>query len=145
MTPRFRAAFDGGSRGNPGIAAWGVAVLDEDHRCLEGYAGGLGKATNNVAEYNGLIEALDLALERGAEDVALFSDSQLIVRQINGQYKVRHPDMIPLYRAAKKRITKLALFRLEHVRRENNKDADRMVNLALDQGAEKSVRIHEVF
>lgn len=145
MTPRFRAAFDGGSRGNPGIAAWGVAVLDEDLRCLEGYAGGLGKATNNVAEYNGLIEALDLALDRGAEDVALFSDSQLIVRQINGQYKVRHPDMIPLYRAAKKRITKLALFRLEHVRRENNKDADRMVNLALDQGAEKSVRIHEVF
>ena len=145
MTPRFKAAFDGGSRGNPGIAAWGVAVLDEENRCIEGFAGGLGKATNNVAEYNGLIEALDLALERGAEDVALYSDSQLIVRQVNGQYKVRHPDMIPLYREAKKRITRLALFRLEHVRRENNKDADRMVNLALDQGAEKSVRIHEVF
>lgn len=145
MTPRFRAAFDGGSRGNPGIAAWGVAILDAEHRCIEGFAGGLGKATNNVAEYNGLIEALDLALERGAEDVALFSDSQLIVRQINGQYKVRHPDMIPLYREAKKRITRLTLFRLEHIRREKNKDADRMVNLALDQGAGRSVRIHESY
>jgi len=145
MTPRFRAAFDGGSRGNPGIAAWGVAILDEEDHCLEGFAGGLGRATNNVAEYNGLIQALDLAIQRGAQNVALLSDSQLIVRQINGQYKVRHPDMIPLYREAKKRITRLALFRLDHVRRENNKDADRMVNLALDQGAEKSVRIHEVY
>ncbi len=145
MTPRFRAAFDGGSRGNPGIAAWGVVVLDEGNRCVEGFAGGLGKATNNVAEYSGLIQALDLAFEQGAENVVLFSDSQLIVRQVNGQYKVRHPDMIPLYREAKKKVASLALFRLEHIRREENKDADRMVNLALDQGAGKSVRIHEVF
>lgn len=143
MIPRFRAAFDGGSRGNPGIAAWGVAVLDEDRRCIEGFAGGLGRATNNVAEYNGLIQALDLALSRGAEEVMLYSDSQLIVRQINGRYKVRHPDMIPLYREAKKRIKRLAFFHLEHVRREDNQDADRMVNLALDQGASPSVRIHE--
>jgi probable phosphoglycerate mutase len=120
-------------------------VLNEDDRCIEGFAGGLGKATNNVAEYNGLIKALDLALERGAQTVALFSDSQLIVRQINGLYKVRHPDMIPLYREAKKKIASLTLFRLEHVRREENRDADRMVNLALDQGAGRSVWIHEVY
>jgi len=143
MTHRLRAAFDGGSRGNPGPAAWGVALLDDEGRCVEGFAGRIGRATNNVAEYTGLIEALNLAIERGASDVAIYSDSQLIVRQINGQYKVRHPDMISLYREARKKIAMLAMFRLEHVRRENNKDADRMVNLALD--TEGTARLHEVY
>jgi ribonuclease HI len=110
---------------------------------VEGFAGRIGRATNNVAEYTGLIEALNLAIERGASDVAIYSDSQLIVRQINGQYKVRHPDMISLYREARKKIAMLAMFRLEHVRRENNKDADRMVNLALD--TEGTARLHEVY
>ncbi len=142
MTRRLRVAFDGGSRGNPGPAAWGVVILDDEGRCVEGFAARIGRATNNVAEYRGLLEALQLAIDRKAEDVTVYSDSQLIVRQVNGEYKVRHPDMIPLYREARKRIAALDRFRLEHVRRADNKDADRMVNLALD--TEGTAPIHEV-
>jgi probable phosphoglycerate mutase len=133
MAGRLRAAFDGGSRGNPGPAAWGVVVLDDEGGIRERHGGSLGRATNNVAEYHGLLEALRLAEAAGADDVEIRSDSELIVRQIQGRYRVRHPDLKPLYAEAMRRIGRLSRFRIEHVRREDNKEADRMVNVALDR------------
>lgn len=134
MAARFRAAVDGGSRGNPGPAAWGVAVLGEDDTYLEGRAGTLGNATNNAAEYAGLLAALALAAERGAGDVEIRADSELIVRQVQGRYKVRHPDLIPLHAEVMRRVRAFPSFRIVHVPRERNKHADRLVNLALDRG-----------
>ena len=133
---RFRAAFDGGSRGNPGAAAWGVAVVDEAGECVERHGEAIGRATNNVAEYHGLLGALRVAVERGASDVRLLADSELIVKQLKGVYRVRHPDLQPLYRQALALIERFDSFSIEHVRRERNKDADRLVNRILDRVAE---------
>ena len=135
MAALFRAAFDGGSRGNPGPAAWGVAVFDAQGAYLEGHAGFLGRATNNVAEYHGLIEALRLAGDRNASNVEIQADSELIVRQLHGEYRVRNATLKPLYVEAMRRIRQFESFRIRHVRREANRDADRLVNAALDQEA----------
>lgn len=133
MAVRFVAGFDGGSRGNPGPAAWGVVVLDAEGNPVEGHAGTIGRATNNVAEYTALLEALALAKEAGADEVELRADSELVVRQMNGAYKVRHPDLIPLHAEAKRRASAFARFAIGHVRRGENKAADRLVNKALDR------------
>lgn len=132
MAAPFRAAFDGGSRGNPGLAAWGVAVLGENGDCVEGHAGVLGHATNNVAEYHGLIQALRLASERGAERVEILADSELIVRQIEGRYRCKNANLKPLYEEAKRLISRFALFKITHVPRKQNTHADGLVNVALD-------------
>lgn len=134
MAARFSAAIDGGSRGNPGPAAWGVAILDDDGELAEGHSGLLGRATNNVAEYNGLLHALRLAAERDARRVEIVSDSELLVRQIQGRYRVRHPDLKPLHAEAMSRIAGFDSFAIRHVVREKNKLADRLVNQALDAG-----------
>ena len=148
MAARFRAAIDGGSRGNPGKAAWGVALLDDDGACREGYAGVLGHATNNVAEYNGLLHALRIAREREARRVQLFADSELIVKQILGHYRVRHPDLKPLHAEAMRLIAGFDSFAISHVRRDKNKEADRLVNVALDRfdadSGNTEIRVHEV-
>jgi ribonuclease HI len=133
VAERFRAAFDGGSRGNPGPAAWAVVVIGEDGRCIEGHGGSLGTATNNVAEYHGLLEALDLASAKGAREVVIQSDSELIVKQLRGAYRVRHPGLIPLHAEAMRRIAGFVSFRIRHVRREDNREADRLVNVVLDR------------
>jgi len=133
MVELFRAAIDGGSRGNPGPAAWGVAVLDENGACIESHGEPLGRATNNVAEYSALIGALVLAESRGARRVEIRSDSELLVRQIEGRYRVRHPALKPLHAEAMGRIGRFESFRVVHVRREQNRDADRLVNRVLDQ------------
>lgn len=133
MAGRFRVAIDGGSRGNPGPAAWGIAVLDEQGGRVEGHAGHIGRATNNVAEYRALIEALALAVERQAGDVEIFADSELVVRQIQGRYRVKNESLKTLYAEAVRLIAKLHDFRIVHVRREKNKHADHMVNVALDR------------
>ena len=149
MAERFKAGFDGGSRGNPGPAAWGVVVLDDTGRAVEGFAGGIGRATNNVAEYTGLLEALAIALARDAADVELLADSELVVKQVRGEYKVRHPDLIPLHAEAVRRIAKFRRFKIGHVPRENNKDADKLVNRALNLvesgGDGVPVKVHETF
>ena len=149
MAERFRAGFDGGSRGNPGPAAWGVVVLDPEGRAVEGFAGAIGRATNNVAEYTALLEALASALAREADDVELLADSELVVKQVRGEYKVRHPDLIPLHAEAVRRIARLRRFKIGHIPREKNKDADKLVNRALNLvqggGDEASVRVHETF
>ncbi len=148
MAERFRAAFDGGSRGNPGPAAWAVTLLDGDGRVVEGFAGSLGRATNNVAEYRGLIEALRLAADRGARALELRSDSELVVRQMKGEYRVRHPDLRPLFDEAVALAARFESFRIVHVRRESNREADLLVNRALDlagRGDRTSERLHVVF
>ena len=132
MAGRFSAAIDGGSRGNPGPAAWGVAVLDDHGTCIEEHSGRLGRATNNVAEYHALLEALELAKARRADDVLIQADAELIVRQIEGAYRVRHPDLKPLHARALALIRGFDQFRIRHVPRAQNKEADRLVNLALD-------------
>ncbi len=133
MAARFRAAIDGASRGNPGPAAWAVAVLDDAGECAEGHSGLLGRATNNVAEYQALLAALKLAGERGAAEVEIQADSELIVRQITGAYRVRHPALKPLHLEAARRIRGFASFRIRHVRRQENAAADRLANVALDR------------
>jgi ribonuclease HI len=129
--------IDGASRGNPGNAGFGVFVATADGAPVAGLYGYLGRATNNVAEYQALIHALRFALARGARVVRIFSDSELVVRQMSGRYKVKHPDMIPLHKEASGLLRRIEDVRLTHVRREQNRDADRLANLALDEKASK--------
>ena len=149
MAERFRAGIDGGSRGNPGPAAWGVVVLDTEGRAVEGFAGSIGRATNNVAEYTALLEALAIAVARRADDVELLADSELVVKQVRGEYKVRHPDLIPLHAEAVRLIAGFHRFKIGHVPREENKAADKLVNRALnlvEGGADGiAARLHETF
>lgn len=129
--------IDGASRGNPGDAGFGVFVATADGAPVAELYGYLGRATNNVAEYQALIHALRFAVARDARVVRVFSDSELVVRQMSGQYKVKHPDMVPLHREASGLLRRLPDARLTHVRREQNKDADRLANQALDEKASK--------
>ena len=102
--------------------------------------GYLGKATNNVAEYAGLVEALAVAQQEGATEVEIVSDSELLVKQMLGVYRVKHPNLIPLYEKAKAMARRFAKFRIRHTLRAGNKDADRLANRAVDLGAEREVR-----
>ena len=128
------AYIDGGARGNPGPAGYGVRIEDEHGTLINELNGFLGTSTNNVAEYNGLLAALRYAQENGHRVVHIKSDSELLVKQMRGEYKVKNAGLQPLYNQA--RVIALGLERIvfEHVRREHNKDADRLANLAMDQG-----------
>jgi len=124
---------DGGARGNPGPAGAGFVIVDaaDDQPIFEGGLF-LGRATNNVAEYKGVIGALRVASRLGASRVTLQSDSQLLVRQINGQYRVKNAGLKPLYEQAKQLQAGFDSCEFRHVRREENTDADRLVNQAID-------------
>ena len=125
---------DGASRGNPGPASIGVVIADEDGRVLLELGEALRPTTNNVAEYTAVIRALERAAELGARRVRAMMDSQLVVRQLNGSYRVKHPEMIPLYRRVLELIQRFESVTFEHVPREENVEADRMANQALDGG-----------
>jgi ribonuclease HI len=129
--------IDGASRGNPGDAGFGVYVSRPDGTEVAGLYGYLGRATNNVAEYQALLHALRYALAQGARRVRVFSDSELVVRQMDGTYRVKHPDMVPLHREARALFGRFEEARLAHVRREQNREADRLANRALDERASK--------
>ena len=129
--------IDGASRGNPGEAGFGISVEDADGTPRAELYGYLGRASNNVAEYQGLIHALRWARTHGARKVRVFSDSELVVRQVNGQYRVKHPDMVPLHRQATTLMRQFDSATVSHVRREQNRDADRLANRALDEKASK--------
>jgi ribonuclease HI len=129
----LRAWVDGGARGNPGPAGYGVLLEDGEGRVLRRCWGFLDRATNNVAEYNGLILALEQALELGARRLEVRTDSELIQRQITGTYKVRQPHLRELYGRVRGLIGRLEGFRIEHVRREHNREADLLANRAMDQ------------
>ena len=132
------AYTDGGSRGNPGPSGYGVVVLGEDGRVLGELSEFLGMRTNNVAEYSGLLAALEFALAKGHPRLRVVSDSELMVKQIRGQYRVQSPDLRPLYEEAKRRIAKLEAFQIEHVLRGKNKKADELANQAMDRGMRRS-------
>jgi ribonuclease HI len=129
--------IDGASRGNPGEAAFGVHVTRPDGTEVAGLYGHLGRATNNVAEYQALLHALRYALGRGARRIRVFSDSELVVRQMAGTYRVKHPDMLPLHREARALLGRFAEATVAHVRREQNREADRLANQALDERTSK--------
>jgi ribonuclease HI len=124
--------IDGGSRGNPGRAAYAVAVSNVAGARLAAFSKFVGHATSNVAEYLGLLAALDYAREHGYSRVKVLSDSELLVRQINGQYKVKNPDLKILHERAQTLIRQFDSFSIKHVFREQNREADRLVNQALD-------------
>lgn len=126
------AFADGGSRGNPGPAAWG-ALLQQDGRTFIELNEYIGNRTNNVAEWTGVVKILEKALELGVQDIEVRLDSELVVKQLLGQYRVKNESLIPLYQAAKSLSARFSKFKIMHVRREHNKEADRLVNQALDQ------------
>src|SRR5277367_4991322 len=128
------AYCDGGSRGNPGPSGFGVYVQNEAGKAVAELSEFLGKQTNNYAEYSGLLAALNFALEKGHTKLRVVSDSELMVKQIKGQYRVNSPELRPLYEEAKRRIAGLEHFRIEHVLRGKNQQADRLANLAMDRG-----------
>ena len=129
----FTTFIDGGARGNPGPAGWGVLVKDEADQVVAELFGALPRSTNNVAEYNGLLAALDWCREHGAKAVHVKSDSLLLVQQMKGVYKVKNEGLKPLYGRARLLCHEIGRVTFEHVRREFNKDADRLANLAMDE------------
>lgn len=126
------AHVDGGSRGNPGPAAAGVVISDAGGEVLREEGRPIGRATNNVAEYRALLLGIELALELGADELELVGDSELIVKQVLGEYRVKDPGLRPLHAEVKAALDPLAAWSIRHVRREQNADADRLVNEALD-------------
>jgi probable phosphoglycerate mutase len=132
------AYIDGGARGNPGPAGYGVHIELPDGSVVELF-GGIGIATNNVAEYNGLLAALRWAVEHGHTSARIKADSELLVKQMRGEYKVKHPGLQPLVANARRLIGQLDRVTFEHVRREQNKDADRLSNAGMDE-AEEALR-----
>ena len=128
------AYIDGGARGNPGPAGYGVAVEDEVGRPVAELSEFLGRQTNNYAEYAGLLAALNYAFRHGFKALKVFSDSELMVKQINGEYKVSSPALKELHSRAIKMIDQFDYFEIKHVLREKNRDADRLANVAMDRG-----------
>jgi len=126
---------DGGSRGNPGPSAFGVVIYDEHGTVIREIAEFIGIGTNNVAEWSGLIAGLAAALELGATDVAVRLDSELVVRQLSGQYRVKDAKLIPLAAQARSLLRRFHSADIAHVRRKENAAADALANQALDANA----------
>jgi probable phosphoglycerate mutase len=129
------AYFDGGARGNPGPAGWGVHIVGDNGEVLAELSGALGIATNNVAEYHGLIAALQWAVDHELTALAVKGDSQLLIEQMRGNYKVKNEGLKPLYLKARLLVMQIGNVMFEHVRREQNRDADRLSNLGMDANA----------
>ena len=139
----YRANIDGGSRGNPGPAAYGVVIRDAKGDVIAKLKKYIGRMTNNVAEYYGLIAALDYMQSQGIKALRIESDSELLVKQMRGQYKVRSPELQPLFERARKMSQALESFRIDHVYREQNREADALANEAMDEvegGSAKSAK-----
>jgi ribonuclease HI len=134
------AYTDGGARGNPGPAGYGVHIIGEDGETLAELVGPLGRATNNVAEYSGLIAALQWAIEHGHTQVRVRMDSELVIKQMRGEYKVKNAGLQPLHAEARQLATRLDRVVFEHVRREQNKVADGLSNDAMDRSEGKPPR-----
>jgi ribonuclease HI len=129
---RLTVNVDGGARGNPGPAAIGVVLRDAEGNVVEEVGEAIGEATHNVAEYRALLRGLELAGAHGASDVELIGDSELVVRQVEGRYKVKNAGMKELHQEVKRALGEFDSWSIRHVRRESNGDADRLVNEALD-------------
>src|SRR5215469_3769889 len=131
--PAWRMNIDGGSRGNPGPAAYGVVIRDPRGEIVARLKKYIGRTTNNVAEYYGLIAALDYAQSNGIRALHIESDSELLVKQMRGQYKVKSADLQPLFERAKKMSQTFSAFRVTHVYREQNHEADALANEAMNE------------
>jgi len=129
------AHTDGGARGNPGPAGYGVVIHDAEGNKVAALSKYLGHQTNNVAEYQALIGALEYAVEHGPKALKVVSDSELLVRQIKGIYKVKEPTLRDLHARASQLISKLEWFNIEHVLRGHNREADELANQAMDKGS----------
>jgi ribonuclease HI len=134
----WRANIDGGSRGNPGPASYGVVIRDPRGEIVARLKKYIGRTTNNVAEYYGLIAALDYAQSNSIRALRVESDSELLVKQMRGQYKVKSADLKPLYERAKKMSQAIPAFRIDHVYREQNREADLLANEAMDEVSGKA-------
>ncbi len=126
---------DGGARGNPGPAGIGVVLADEDGEVIAEIAQGIGEATNNVAEYSALIAGLELALSHGVTDVDIYVDSELVVSQLLGKWKIKKDTLRPLAINARALMNRFESFTISHVRRESNADADKLANQGMDAAA----------
>jgi len=135
----FTAHCDGGSRGNPGPAGFGAVVEDSKGETVARLSDYLGRQTNNYAEYKGLLAVLSWALDHGAKRLRVVSDSELMVKQMKGQYKVASPGLRPLWEEAKRLSKSLEKFEMRHTLRGGNKEADRLANEAMDRGMGKPV------
>ena len=133
----FTAHCDGGSRGNPGPSGYGAVIHDSDGQVVARLSKFLGVQTNNYAEYSGLIAVLQWANENGTKYLRVVSDSELMVKQMKGQYKVKSPGLRPLWEEAKRRAARLDRFEMRHTLRGGNKEADRLANEAMDKGMGK--------
>ena len=134
----WRANVDGGSRGNPGPASYGVVIRNPRGDIVARLKKYIGRTTNNVAEYYGLIAALDYAQSNNIRALRVESDSELLVKQMRGQYKVKSPDLKPLYERATKMSRAIPAFRIDHVYREQNREADLLANEAMDEVSGKA-------
>ena len=134
------AHIDGGARGNPGPSGYGVFIQDQSGKKLAGLSEYLGHQTNNFAEYQGLIAALEYALNNGPKSLKVISDSELMVRQIKGIYKVKNSTLQDLHGRAKQLIAQLDWFSIGHVLRGDNREADQLANEAMDQGMGRALR-----
>jgi probable phosphoglycerate mutase len=126
------AYFDGGARSNPGPAGYGVHIVDDAGNVLAELSGSLGNTTNNIAEYNGLIAALQWAVDNKVTQITIKGDSLLIVEQMRGNYKVKNEGLRPLHMQARMLVMQIGDVKFEHVRRELNKEADRLSNVGMD-------------
>ena len=129
---KITAFVDGASRGNPGPAGYGAFLTLDSGEIIEA-CGYLGRTTNNVAEYAGLLEAMELACAEGADELDVVSDSLLLVNQMLGRYRVKHENLIPLHQKARILARRFSRFSIRHILRAGNKDADRLANLAVDR------------
>jgi ribonuclease HI len=132
------AHSDGGARGNPGPAGYGVVIQDQSGKEVAHLSEYLGHQTNNFAEYQGLIAALEYTVKHGPKALKLISDSELLVRQIKGIYKVKNATLKDLHGRAKELIAQLEWFSIGHALREHNREADRLANEAMDKGMGRS-------
>lgn len=129
---RLIVETDGASRGNPGLAGAGVIIKDEQGHRIESLTEFLGVATNNQAEYRALIAGLQAVARHNPESVTVRMDSELVVRQMSGQYRVRHPEILPLYSRAMELVSALPAVTFVHIPRERNPGADKLANMAVD-------------
>ena len=131
--PLYRVRTDGASRGNPGPAAIGVVIEDMDGREIAAHSEAIGRATNNVAEYRAVIQGLRMLADLGAHRAEFLLDSELVVQQLNGVYRVKDPKMAVLHQEASRRVAKLGQITFQHVPRQENTRADQLANEALDR------------
>jgi ribonuclease HI len=131
---------DGAARGNPGPAGIGVMLKGPDGAVIAAEGRFVGHSTNNVAEYKALLRGLELALERGVLKLEVRADSELLIKQLKGEYRVRNAGLLPLYEQAQALLGRLDAFRLKHVRREQNAEADRLANEGIDRVAREPVK-----